>query len=544
MLVPLLFSCYKDKGNYDYKAPADRLAISDSMYTNYKNRSEAPFQFKSGEKIVIPAKYKIMDEGLRKENLKIEWLFEKKIVGTGDTLKFDLSGVGRYYGILNITDTETEYVYSHIFAFSINASYGAGIAFSSENDGVSKLGFISLDPNKEDSFNFIGNVFEGSEIPLINGKIKELSVHQFSIANYSLSVVQDGETGPVDIGATEMNKIGRIKDEFISGGEGLDIESVAYKNFNFGFDYFVYALTSDGKIYARQDEERNADPIPHSGYFTSEPLSAQGGYKATHWINTSTISSTVGVNIEYIIGYDDLNKRCFELTGYKIRPFGEELYLDANEENRGGKGFDGVRYYDDIRFPGPENLSEYDVIDMKASGYSMDLIFSGEHNPIHVAMFLKKKDTGKNYVLVYNYSNLEGEIDINLKYFYPLPDEIDPKNMVAINNLAAFQTRIFLTGADKRSIYALNTTSGLLKKVYSAQQDISALGMGEVSNLWSESSNYFDKFFVGYENGNIEVLKMDDEAVGTGNPQVLQTLETGLGKITHFDYISRLPQNF
>ena len=505
-------SCHKDRGNYIYSTDDISLIISKEMQENPTNQSLRAFVFTLGEDIVIPAKYEIKDKELTKADLGFEWLLGGKVVSTEDTLRLSGYTTNKYDGMLIIIDKRFNIRYSKLFSFQVDPYFTDGWALAVE-DGSSKAYIDYLRKNvAKKSYDYIPDAYgKSNNGAFINAGVKEIAFHIFETSPflYGLSVVQPAPEGAWDLDVNSMSLMFKAKNGFLTPPSSLNIKSVMYKQ------AYAYMLDEAGNLYIKEDEKLNSALVPHSGFFPSVPASIDGGFKISHWINSSAFSAFIVV-LPGTVAYDEKNKRCLDILNMKIRPFldSKDFYSNKDEPHKKGPGFDGTKEYPEIIYPGPEDLSGYKVHKMSGCGYDVDMFASSF---LTVFMLLEKESDGKLYFYTFNnyYDTLAGLLDIDLGLFFPVPDalELDPSTMIVRGNLGSPNHLIYFTAKGNKDLYYFNTQSGTIRKIYTSDSPITAMRQGEVQNMmgaWGEPGIYKDLFVVASRDGMVKVLKVDD----------------------------------
>lgn len=534
----VLASCYKDNGNYDYTTEPEAITISKEMQYNSVNPSYSAFVFKLGEDIEIPAKYTINDPALTEAMIQFEWILGGEVLSTEPVLKLDSYPSNRYIGIIVMTDLRYSQKYMSEFSFQVDEAYTDGWALLSEKDGMSHLGYLNVDPNTGE-YVFQDDVYAKSN----NGAsfaagVTELASHMYSTypQKFGLSIVKQDEEGPFELDIHTMAPMGWLKKEFVSDVADLKIKSAAY------MAGYVAAITEDGRLYLRAESKYGFnDVVPHASLFPSLPVVIDGGLKIDRWINPSNISNDIS-SINTLIAYDSKNSRCVRISDSKVLPIDEDFYANFIEPHRNGPGWDGYNEYPDIVFPEPYDLSEYNVVAMNGGGWDTD--FMADSPALSVIMLLERKSDGKLFFYAFRYFEVWGMVDIDLDLFFPVPDDIDidPATMIAQNNLGCGDNIFYFTGKGNKTVYYLNAIYGTLKPVYTSSSEITALGLGEVQNVYAafgmaDYTPYYENFLVADADGNVTILKMDAVARATGHPEVLHSFRNPSGKVTHMAYL-------
>ena len=538
-------SCYKDNGNYDYTTEPTAITIDDAMRRNMIDPSKEPFVFKLGEPIEIPAKYTINDPMLKPENISIEWYFADQLVSTGETFTMENLPAGRYTGIIIITDLRYDQKYMLEFSFQVEGAYSNGYVIVSEKSGASLVSYLEIDANtgeyvfKDDVY---GKSNEGASLP---AGIRSASYHMFGSYPqvFALSLGVPGD-GAVDIDCNSMTVIGNFNKEFVTSPGNVEVKDVAYMTNMSGGS--VYALTTDGKLYVREEAVLDYNIVPHAGVYPSLPLATTDGYEISHWVNTAKVSVMM-TSIEHLIAYDKKNFRCVELKGNKFIPFTDEHFANSYEPNRKGPGFDGENYYDDIVFPEPHDLSGYNVKAMYGVGLDTDFLFST--GALSICMILEKE--GQNYFYSFTFYDSWGTVDVDLDLFFPIPDEIglDPDTMLSFDALGGPNHIMYFTANGNKDLYYINAINGTMKKVYTSESKITGIGPGQLQDIYaalgmSDYTPYFESFVIGTEDGNMKVVKMDNVARAQGVSEVLYETNPGIGEIKYVRYMGNSQISF
>lgn len=552
LMTLLMQSCYVDKGNYDYTtSDLEAVTISTEMEYNSASSTKAPFVFKVGEEVIIPLKYTINDQMLTKEQLAVEWYFGDDLVSDGETLNLGYQPLGSYTGLVVITDLRYGTKYSSKYAFQVESTYTQGWAALSDINGATMLSYIEIDPKTGD-YVFMDDVYSKSnEGETLSADVSDMSYHMYGTSpyTYGLSIVQNGPVGPIELDPHSMNVMASVRDRFISSASDIEFKDVAYMS------NAVYALSKDKKVYARKESVYSGAIVPHASYFPANPVVVDGGAEVSMWANMCRVSQSSLLAWRGIIAYDELNSRTLYINDMKVTPFSSLFYANNPEPNYGGPGTDGVNTYDDITFPCPEDLSGYNVLGMYAAGYDADIIAEIIYGIIPTAsviMLLESKADQKLYFFTYRFTDYYGMLDIDLDLFFPVPADIkiNKDNFKGLNHVGGPNHLFYFTANDNKDLYYLDAIYGTCKKVYTANAEITAIGLGEIQNSDAAMEEffggdpsgfytpYYQKFLVATKGGDITVLKMDDAARAYGNPSVLKTLSPGVGDFKAFTYMT------
>ena len=554
----LMQSCYEDLGNYEYTtSELDAITISDEMEISSTSYIKPTFIFKVGEEVVIPIKYTINDQMLTKDQIGIEWYFGDELVSTAETLELGYQPLGNYTGLVVLTDLRYGTKYQSKYVFEVESTYTQGWAALSDHNGASMLSYIEINPNTGE-YVFMDDVYaKSNEGETLSADASSMSYHIYGTSpyTYGLSIIQNNATGPIELNPQSMNPIGNVKDRFISSVDGAEFMDVAY------MANAVYALTKDNKLYAREEAVYSGSIVPHASYFPASPVVVDGGAKITKWSNAARVSINFLTSWTGVLAYDELNSRLLYINGLKVTPFSDMFYANNPEPNYNGPGTDGTNVYNDITFPCPENLSGYKVLAMHTVGFDTDIIAEiiyGITPSTSVIMLLQSEADGKLYFLTFRFMDYYGMLDVDLDLFFPVPEDIkiDVDNFKALDHVGGPDHIYYFVANDGKDLYYLDAIYGTCKKIYSAQAEITAIGLGEIQNTdaameeffggdpTSFYTPYYHKFLVATKGGDITVLKVDKSVRASGNAPVLKTLSPGVGDFKYFTYMTNSTLSF
>ncbi len=563
-----LSGCIEDKGHYDYKSDGDgiefKVTYPDALYG---------FAFTLGEDIIIDGMVithdgKIMRDGqvitpddenpikgvqiimkdpsMKDTDLSYEWIRGGYDPIFTDTPVLTLTNVpvGMHALVVVVTDNRYGTKYACQFIdYTITSEYTDGWVVLSEGAGSSVLSYVRY---RNDDFTISdGDVYalnnEGEEL---GGEPISLSYHLENCADgyeYALSVVQKGGIGPVDLNAGSMKKYVNVFNEF-TGTPSFNINSISYKRNS------VFALTDQGDVYVRPEVYYTPPGgwaeglVRHATRFTGAPIYIERGMKITHWINYNAMLSML-YNLDYALAFDDLNKRIVQIVGNDgvARPI--DYYDSAIMP--GDPGTDGVTQFPALSFPGPDDLSGYDMVFMSGFGGTWDDAF-GDEVTMRVACVLKSKSNGKYYLFTFGYvAEFMGGYHIELDKFYELPVQNIDQDVVYTSYFIGEYYLMFTTN-NNRDLYMMDLYRGYGKVLYHSGSQITALKAGETSDLmvaWDagDPGPYNQMFAVGTADGKFIVLDVSPSVMALGNtadaPE-LKRFETGMGKIASIEFMS------
>ena len=549
-LILLFHSCYKDNGNYEYTTEMGALIISEDMNSGATSTSYP--KFKIGTTVTIEAKYEIADPMLSDDDLAFEWYLGNEVVSTQKTLVLEDLPLGSYTGVIVITDLRYDIKYESAYSFGVESIYVNGWAMISEQNGKSVLSYLELD-SSEDKYKMYTDVYplsnDGDELSQgVKGLI--YTFYNTSPYSYGLTILQPAPLGPVEVNANTMKRTSYYYDRFISPVSDMDIVDAANSY------SFSYVFTSDKKFYLREDSSYQGSQVPNTGLFSSIPVPLEDDMELTHVINTSFINQLN--TYEWggdVVAFDSKNSRLVLISESKVYPADDSFFgQGTNEPNVGAFGTDGEKTYEDITFPLPSDLSEYNVISMNGVGFDTDY-FAWEKK-ISVAMLLQRKTDNKLFFYTFRLETMYGSYDIDLDLFFPVPDgiDIDVDNFRSIDYIGGPSNILYFTANDDMDIYFLDTVSGLCNKIYSSDVKITVLAKGEAYDfltgmdlffgdipVWSQ---YYSKLIIATADGSLKILNADESSRDSGSLPVELTINPNIGEFKHIVFMSNAAWSF
>lgn len=523
-----LASCEKVSEDSIFVTEYGAIVISDDMRTNPVSQTLGAFVFVAGEDIVIPAKYEIVDKSLKESELGFEWFFADKVASTENTVNLGKMPAGRYSGMLVITDKRDGTKYSKEFNFQVNASaYEDGWAVLTDDGTNSHVNYITADPNTGE-YIFVEDVLYGASGITLPTGMTDMEYHMYNIFPQVFAVALAGpdKESCIEVQYNNMEVLGNFAKEFVGEND------VVFSNIEI-FEDFVAASTKDGDFFLREEGGVAWGRIPHAAFFPSRPMVIGGGLKVSHIASFSPVGNAMtGMMLDQkTFAFDALNGRTLIVGADGAVPLDEFYYLDGS--NSGNSGFDGTSYYEDISFPDPWDLGDYNVLWMEGTGASIDFEC---YAPIQsVVYFLEHKNTGAKYIYAFDYMCWVG---ITLDLFFPFPSQIsiDPATMASCRMVGGNNNYVFFTANSNKDIYALNALSGTLKKVYSASSPVTGMVLGKIGDMmesWGGTPTLYDQtIVVGQEDGTILVLEMNDAVISGAEPTVKAEFKSSTGKMT------------
>ncbi len=276
------FSCYDDKGNYDYH-DINSVEIVDVNIDNQRAYL--------GDVITFTPELEFALDSMAL-NFDYKWELDGKVLGTERVLEWTADTAGMFWEgfVFTVTDTELDisYVYDQI-SFQVMDPYvvnNAGWVVLSEVNGTSRLSLIQdvYDYEQDEpeympivDLDMYAKCNNGESLggkPLGLGLIWTTPEWFFDEAISQVLVLQEGGPGPVYVDGSNFKKSIAVSEEFFSGvlpsGESFTMVE--------DHTHVTALYTSDGDMYLRIKE----DPaIIFSGKF-DQPQAIDKGMKITH----------------------------------------------------------------------------------------------------------------------------------------------------------------------------------------------------------------------------------------------------------------------
>jgi hypothetical protein len=310
-LLLIITGCYKDKGNYDYKAPEEPVVTNlDTVYGAFV-----------GDSLII----KPVITTKSKMDLSYEWKIAvpkelKSINFSGPELRtvFGLTAE-RYYAQFNIIDNTTGMKYFYKFAIQGQTAFFKGITVLSKEGENSALSFIKPDGTIQP--HIYESLHEGEKLPAGPRQLIPI-VHQYiapsDITSYWILGSQGTDPG-VQIDANTFKRIKYLRNNFFD-----EPASVTAGNFECGANGILQGV-ANGKLYVGTSQTWNQAPV--YGMFG---VPAAGDYN----LYRQAIFNGV---MPYFLGYEATRKQVVAFTN-----FGAAAYIGTGYQTDNTTAFDPV----------------------------------------------------------------------------------------------------------------------------------------------------------------------------------------------------------
>ena len=267
LLGVLFFSCYEDKGNYNYE-DVNQLKI---QFT------DEVINCIMGDTLEIVPIYKFTTDSSH-ANLTYEWSFLDSVISTERNLNYILP-----------EKTINEYVYLRVFDHNTNVSYisqvflqitslfqAHGWIVLSEKEGKSCLSMIREEIRKDQygsyyySYDDYLHVFEKMNGYALGTKpvktLEHYSGEWGAIGQHW--IIQQGEGGCIDVSGTTFKKDIRLEETFLNGlpANFQPVDMIDTR-------WLTLIVNANGDVYTRK---KLTDKLYNSGYFLSDPLEFEG----------------------------------------------------------------------------------------------------------------------------------------------------------------------------------------------------------------------------------------------------------------------------
>lgn len=321
VVTMFLFSCYDDKGNYDYH-DINSVEILD---VNIDNQ-----QAYLGDVITFTPKLEFALDSMAL-NFDYKWELDGKVLGTERVLEWTADTAGMFWRgfVFTVTDTELDisYVYDQI-SLQVMDPYvlnNAGWVVLSDVNGTSRLSLIQdvYDYEQDEpeympivDLDMYAKCNDGESLggkPLGLGLIWTTPENFLDEAISQVLVLQEGGPGPVYVDGSNFKKSIAVSEEFFSGVlPGGEIFTMAEDH-----KHVTALYTSDGDMYLRIKEN---PAIIFSGKF-DEPQAIDKGMKITHY------AAVRGYEASFALLFDAENNRFLVLYDVTDNTWGGDAYV-------------------------------------------------------------------------------------------------------------------------------------------------------------------------------------------------------------------------
>lgn len=316
--VCLLYSCYEDKGNYEYQQLND-VTISIPLETS---------EYSLGDVLKIEPTMSFAT-GKESGDLVYSWSLNRREISAERNLNWIVDEEGKYMDLrLTVTDHRTGVSYFGSEMITVTSPYvNNGWLILSEKEGTSMLTFLRPTTKtvqgeggkEEEVYDCVvtKDVYGISNAGASLGG-KPISISQHFVSFYSedkpedmtswIWLVQQGGQGTIDISGSAYQMEGNLPTMFINGGypQGFEPQRV------YDMLYLSLAIGTDGKIYTRVKESYK---LFNTSYFLDEmPLS----YKQQPVDGTMIVRAPRFCDHGGTLLYDKNSKCYFHLCDYWV----------------------------------------------------------------------------------------------------------------------------------------------------------------------------------------------------------------------------------
>lgn len=499
----LMFSCYEDKGNYDYK-DLNEIEISGLKLS---------YNLNVGDTLKLDPKLSFSLDS--SASYTCEWkLNMDKVLSSNKELFYIIPGSSSSSEnlLFTITDDDTGYTTQYEMNLSISQLFANGWVVLSEKDGRSSLDFIKEvwvedDEGNDkmvfkeyfDTYKTFENEDLGSQPMYIRPHWREYTTDG-EIGH--VLVVQKGGQACVDLFGENLTKSLETVKEFTQIPDDFDPKDVLYA------DKFSYILNSDGKIFSRKNYSKVAF---YSGYFSNYPM-----------------------GFEYNGEFTELNVDRF-VHGVDYQ--GSKLVLVYEKEN---KRF--LALSENISFWGPDKSGE--VLTIESDDYSGDFIplhntgdnelfFShgygvsayGGQGLYNIFKTSEGKYVEQQFTLRYDvYGSLTVVIDSKKQRNFP-DGYLDENSIVDVpdGGKGRGTTNVFISKGNTIYFYSRLTDGEIsLTEYYTFDSDIVAM----------EDQHWQNKILcVGLANGEVYFMDITTEALANKKEKLMHKVSKASGNI-------------
>ena len=297
LLIPFIWSCLDDKGNYNYRE-LNKIEFDNISYN---------YNIYYGDPLDITPKLKFALDSVN-VNLQYEWRWLDSTIAT--TPELHIKEFKYYEGqastfFLRVTDLSTNMIYSNKFLVSVGGRYQNGWLILGEKNKKSSLSMVRINKTEDKEGNvtkiysldtdIYGKVNEGE---LGSGPIKLHEHFNSEVFSTKGQVLIAQESGSVELDGKDLKKVIETQKEF--NGEKYPA------NFQFkdaAYTYCAgYLLSTDNKLYHRINE--NGEAFQTGRFFTIPKKDIETGEElnCTHILRTSVGKS------KSVLLFEQINK--------------------------------------------------------------------------------------------------------------------------------------------------------------------------------------------------------------------------------------------
>lgn len=332
VLSLFLFSCYSDKGNYDY-LPLNNFKFDEFLKEDGSKAWEnTVFNVRHNENVYLKP-ILIFSKEVEKE-LLYEWIINSEVVATDSILDFPVKEIKAYkengkltnYIKLKVTSKTSGYVALSQVPITIVPIYYKGFVVLSKkangDNAISNIEYLWDTDVKNLTIEAEVDIYNklNPGTPLGNDVVK-LSAHFCTGVNAQVSnVVAVKRTAPysTDITGSNFKKFDNTAKYFLGGVTPTNyepIDEVYMKESS-------WIVNSDGSLFVREFSDRTS---MQSGTYSNTPFYFEKGYKITKAFEFNDF-------VNFTLMYDALNKRLL-LASKDLRLFNFPTTYRSNKQD-------------------------------------------------------------------------------------------------------------------------------------------------------------------------------------------------------------------
>ncbi len=392
LFLGLLWGCYKDEGNYDYKdlpqIEMETVLLWNDDTEEYDTETHL-LHYKIGEEIHIRPNLTFVN-GKEDMRLKYTWkLNNERVVGTEEVLRWKTDTTGSFYLVLDVEDEENGTRFMGSYHATIEALYqGWGFLVLSEKEGKKMVSFIDKgtylnNPSSDYPFEAQIDLYtavNGFSVP--GNTCKLLEYYRKATAGRQSQLLALAPNSFVDFDAYSFEYLGN-SDSYLQ--EALtDMHNIVM------MQYVDLIETEKGKLYQRR---KTTNGVFQYGKFLKAPMeytNRDGEMEVMEDIRL--IPGNCGASRNFILAFDNSNKRYLAISDSK------DIFLDNTSAGRvceiayqTGTWPEGVTPLNDMEgcevlYTGSRNQNEWSSLNyvsvMKRNGtwYYQEFNIQGESN--------------------------------------------------------------------------------------------------------------------------------------------------------------------
>jgi len=503
----ILFGCYEDKGNYDYKE-INEIEISGIQMNSYIRHY--------GDTLQIKPELKFSGDTAR--NLKFTWLLNmNEVIGTAKDLTYVISDTlsSNEHLLFCIEDVDTGYkVQSEGVSLSLSSHFQSGWLVLSERENKSCLDFFNRNLVDEEESTYelkeYYNIFRESEKFDLGDEPVCLHEHWRDGNNDPghVLVVQGGKNTCLDLYGNTLRLSQNTADEFITLPENFNPKDVLFAQ------NYSYILNNDGKLFARRNYLKSAY---YSGRFSNYPVGFKDNDKFTELNVDRFVYDIDYIDTHFILVYEKEKKRFLALSDFihynDLNTVGSIISIESDcytgdQIRLHNTGDNKLIFTGGCDSQGYSCTRLYNIYKTKDGNY-VDQQMDISINQYSASVTVDIKDVKQRYFPV-------GYINDNI--IVNLPDGGNGNG----------STNVFFANGNKIYYYSRVAKDIEINEFYTFESDVVA--MDDVH--WDNS-----RLCVGLSNGQLLIMNISNKALGDKSVErVLHKSSRELGKIKQVIY--------